>query len=549
MKMASTSAVGNLKEELNCSICWNIYTEPVSLSCGHNFCRSCIEKNWDKKDTGPGYSCPECRAEYAQKPILHKNLKLSNIIERFEATQMNEEPPKIFCDFCLDSPLPAVKTCMNCEASLCEHHLRKHSEKAAQKNHLLIEPASSLEDRKCSDHEKLIEYYCLDDHSCICVTCYVAGPHKNHDIRILKDIHNETKASLSEKLENLQSCRLTLEEATKELQGTEVNLKKDSAILRKQISDLFQEIRMLLTKQEKQILDTVITEKNINLSKVLKKIQELEIKREVITHLIQEVQDLKNQKDPLFFIKDFKSTYERISNNNTEVETLRVSWKKLDESTISTIKQETKRIFEMLNTLIFDHPVHSNDEVSEERVPLEDENEEDNLPDSMKPTGTTGEVRRTQYTSLFCKDVPVRLVLEKPARSSMKITTRGVQESSRSPVLQERSMQLATSEQAVVAQLVEETVSRPSARLPMSQEVMQERFRLEDYYAEDHIMEHTRSEDTESTISAADNLVYYAEFEEEGGEMPYVMEDSLDEEYLDVLYMRKRRDKFSTKSV
>uniref|UniRef100_UPI00398EBEC2 E3 ubiquitin-protein ligase Midline-1-like isoform X1 n=2 Tax=Pristiophorus japonicus TaxID=55135 RepID=UPI00398EBEC2 len=475
---------------------------------------------------------------------------------------MNEEPLKIFCDFCLESPLPAVKTCMNCEASLCEHHLRKHSEKAAQKNHLLIEPASSLEDRKCSDHEKLIEYYCLDDHSCICVTCYVAGPHKNHDIRILKDIHNETKASLSEKLEKLQNCRTTLEEATKELQGTEVNLKKDSAILRKQISDLFQEIRMLLTKQEKQILDTVITEKNINLSKVLKKIQELEIKREVITHLIQEVQDLKNQKDPLFFIKDFKSTYERISNNNTEVEKLKVSWKKLDVTTISTIKQETKRIFEMLNTLIFDHPVQSNDEVLEDRFQLEDENEEENLPDSMKPVGS-GDIRRTQYTSLFCKDVPIPLVLERPARSSIKITTRGAQEASQSPPPQERSMQLATSEQAVVAQLVEETVSRPSARLPMSQGVMQERSRSDDYDEEDTLTENLyrrrhrcefkeyfrRGEDSESTISTTDTLVYYAEFEEEGGEMPYLMEDSLDEEYLDVLYMRKQRDKFTTKSV
>ncbi|XP_041050323.1 uncharacterized protein LOC121281444 [Carcharodon carcharias] len=431
----------------------------------------CIEKNWDKKDTGPGYSCPECRAEYAQKPVLHKNLKLSNIIERFEATQMNEEPPKIFCDFCLDNPLPAVKTCMNCEASLCEHHLRKHSEKTAQKNHLLIEPASSLEDRKCSDHEKLIEYYCLDDHSCICVTCYVAGPHKNHDIRILKDIHNETKASLSEKLEKLQSCRATLEEATKELQGTEMNL------------------------------------------------------------------------------KDFKSTYERISNNNTEVEKLKVSWKKLDETTISTIKQETKQIFEMLNMIIFDHPVQSNDEVVEERFAMEDENEEENLPESLKPVGS-GDIRRTQYTSLFSKDVPVQLVLERPARSSIKITTRGAQETSQSPSPQERSMQLVTSEQAVVAQLVEETVSRPSTRLPASQEAMQERFRLDDYDEEDILTENLRGEDSESTISTTDNLLYYAaEFEEEGGEMPYVMEDSLDEEYLDVLFMRKRRDSFTTKSV
>eukprot|EP00062_Callorhinchus_milii_P020279 gi/632975848/ref/XP_007904455.1/ PREDICTED: uncharacterized protein LOC103186970 [Callorhinchus milii] len=460
--MASTSAVGNLKEELNCSICWNIYTEPVSLTCGHNFCRKCIEKNWDKRDTVQVYSCPECRAEYNQKPVLQKNLKLCNIIERFEATQMNEEPIKILCDFCLDDPFPAVKTCMNCEASLCEHHFRKHSEKAAQKNHVLIEPASSLEDRKCSDHEKLIEYYCLDDHSCICVTCYVAGPHKNHDIRILKDIHNETKASLSEKLDKLQSSRASLEEATKELQGTEMNLKKDSATLRKQISDLFQEIRMLLTKQEKQILDTVISEKNLNLSKVLKKIQELEIKREVITHLIQEVQDLRNQKDPLFFIKDFKSTYERISNNNTEVEKLKVSWKRLDETTISNIKQETKRIFETLNTLIFDHPVQSNNEGVEDKFGMEDETEEENISDTMRSIGN-GDIIRNPYSSVFCKDVPESWVVQR-TDSRTKTICPGDQTASWILSSQEQPTQLTTSQQAVVVELMEGAVARPSAK-------------------------------------------------------------------------------------
>ncbi|XP_059845886.1 E3 ubiquitin-protein ligase TRIM8-like [Hypanus sabinus] len=549
--MASTSAVGNLKEELNCSICWNIYTEPVSLSCGHNFCRTCIENNWDKKITGPGYSCPECRAEYAQKPVLQKNLKLSNIIERFEATQVNEEPSKILCDFCLDSPFPAVMTCTNCEASLCEHHLRKHSERAAQKNHLLIEPASSLEDRKCSDHEKLIEYYCLDDQCCICVTCYVAGSHKNHDIRILKDVCNEKKSSLSEKLEQLHSFRITLEQTTKDLQRTEVNLKKDSATLRKQISDLFQEIRMLVTKQEKQILDTIITEKNTNLSKVLKKIQELQIKREVVIQLIQGVQDLKNQKDPLFFIKDFKSTHERILSNNIEVETIKVIWKMLEETTIMTIKQETKRIFEMISKLILDHRTQPDGEVTEE---MKDQSGEDNLSDYLKPTASE-DVRRLQHTSSFCKDMPAPLLLEKPVKSNIKVTSRGDQE-----VLWSPELQLSTSEQAAATHVVEETFLRPSARLrfqdllflapnAMSQEVMEETYQFDDYYEEDYLTEHMISEDSESNASIPENLMYYTEIEEEGGETPYVMEGSQHDEYMNVLYMRKRRDKVTTKSI
>uniref|UniRef100_A0A6I8PYA4 Uncharacterized protein n=1 Tax=Xenopus tropicalis TaxID=8364 RepID=A0A6I8PYA4_XENTR len=31
-----------MQRELICPLCWNIYTDPVTLPCGHNFCRSCI---------------------------------------------------------------------------------------------------------------------------------------------------------------------------------------------------------------------------------------------------------------------------------------------------------------------------------------------------------------------------------------------------------------------------------------------------------------------------------------------------------------------------
>ncbi|XP_062908798.1 uncharacterized protein LOC134348925 isoform X2 [Mobula hypostoma] len=264
------------------------------------------------------------------------------------------------------------------------------------------------------------------------------------------------------------------------------------------------------------------------------KIQELQIKREVVIQLIQGVQDLKNQKDPLFFIKDFKSTYERILNNNTEVETIKVIWKMLEETTIMTIKQETKRIFEMISKLILDHHAQPHGEVTEE---MNDQNGEDNLSDYLKPTASE-DVRRFQHTFSFCKDMPVPLLLEKPVKSNVKVTSRGDQEALWSPELQ-----LAASEQAVVTHLAEETVLRPSARLPMSQEVMEETCQFDDYYEEDYLTEHMKSEDNESNASIPENFMYYTGFEEEGGEMSYVMENSQDDEYLNVLYMRRRRDK------
>ncbi|OCT62503.1 hypothetical protein XELAEV_18043586mg [Xenopus laevis] len=57
-------AAANLREELDCSICLSIYTDPVSLLCGHSFCQGCIEGLLDTQEGSGGYSCPECRAGY-----------------------------------------------------------------------------------------------------------------------------------------------------------------------------------------------------------------------------------------------------------------------------------------------------------------------------------------------------------------------------------------------------------------------------------------------------------------------------------------------------
>ncbi|KAG8428908.1 hypothetical protein GDO86_018911 [Hymenochirus boettgeri] len=40
-------ASADLRDELICSICTDIYSDPVTLPCGHNYCHGCIEKTWD----------------------------------------------------------------------------------------------------------------------------------------------------------------------------------------------------------------------------------------------------------------------------------------------------------------------------------------------------------------------------------------------------------------------------------------------------------------------------------------------------------------------
>ncbi|KAJ7133179.1 hypothetical protein C8R44DRAFT_611163 [Mycena epipterygia] len=50
----------------SCSICYERFTSPVSLPCGHVFCRECIRRTVDSiKSCSEQHFCPTCRGPYS----------------------------------------------------------------------------------------------------------------------------------------------------------------------------------------------------------------------------------------------------------------------------------------------------------------------------------------------------------------------------------------------------------------------------------------------------------------------------------------------------
>ncbi|XP_073502098.1 E3 ubiquitin-protein ligase TRIM11-like [Phyllobates terribilis] len=297
-------ASAELRDELNCSICLSLYTDPVSLRCGHNFCRSCIVSVLDAQEAAGGYSCPDCRAEYPERPALEKNRKLRNIVERFSSTQPDVEETRIFCTYCTKSPVPAVKSCQHCETSMCKEHLEAHNKSV---NHNLIEPTVSFMDRKCSTHNEILKYYCPIDADCICVSCWVAGDHKGHDVEPLDVASENVKGKLRPVTEKLKSKREEAEKRVHNLKDHGIEQEKKSAGLGDRVSGLFTDLRKKLDDLEKRIQGEIYRQKDQVLCSLSDLVEQVELHVNKLTKDINHLEGLCTITDPLTFLQDVNS--------------------------------------------------------------------------------------------------------------------------------------------------------------------------------------------------------------------------------------------------
>lgn len=86
------AATGNLSEEqVHCSICLDVFTNPVSIPCGHNFCQNCILGYWK---TSPLFQCPMCKKSFHKRPDISVNTVLREIAEQFKQIRVKSVEEK-----------------------------------------------------------------------------------------------------------------------------------------------------------------------------------------------------------------------------------------------------------------------------------------------------------------------------------------------------------------------------------------------------------------------------------------------------------------------
>ncbi|XP_034094402.1 probable E3 ubiquitin-protein ligase TRIML1 [Gymnodraco acuticeps] len=302
------------EDQFLCSICLDVFTDPVSTPCGHNFCKACISEHWDINIQS---QCPNCNKLFFPIPELQVNTFISEMAAQFRQSAQQKassssseqhvvKPGEVPCDVCTGTRLKALKSCLVCLESYCETHLEPHLTRAGLKKHQLIDPEENLESRMCVKHDKLLELFCKADQVCVCMLCTVLD-HKTHDVVPLKEGYEGKKAELgkteAEIQQMIQKRRLKIQEMNRS-----VELSKEGAD--REIADgvqVFTALKESVERSQAELIDTIKEKQRETEEQAEGFIKELEQEISELKKRSSEVEQLSRSKDQLHLLQSFRS--------------------------------------------------------------------------------------------------------------------------------------------------------------------------------------------------------------------------------------------------
>ncbi|KAM6977434.1 E3 ubiquitin-protein ligase TRIM35-like [Aplochiton taeniatus] len=252
--MASSSF--HPEEDLSCSVCFDIFKDPVLLSCSHSFCKACLQKYWKENKEE---QCPVCRRRFSK-----------------------EEPP---CNLALKN--------------LCEAFLQVKSQ-----------PASAGSDVLCSLHGEKLKLYCQDDQKPICLLCQTSRKHKDHICCLMEEAAQDHKEELQTALKPLQEKLKIFNKVKLKCDKTAKHIKTQTQQTEKHIKEEFKKLHQLLQEEEEARIATLKEEEEQKSQMMKEKIEGLSREISTLSDTIRVIEEELRAED-ILFLQNYKATEKR----------------------------------------------------------------------------------------------------------------------------------------------------------------------------------------------------------------------------------------------
>ncbi|MCJ8731202.1 hypothetical protein PDJAM_G00196590 [Pangasius djambal] len=366
--MASSSSLLS-EDQLQCSICLDVFTDPVSTPCGHNFCKICLKKCWD---TSPYCQCPVCKEDFPKRPELRVNIFIAELAAQFKksvqvksnsaADPLLSNTKKILCDSCTEEKLEALKSCLHCGVSLCSTHLMPHKTTTKYKKHKLIDPVENLEDYICQKHERPLELFCRDDQMCVCQFC-TEGDHKTHNTVPIEEESQLKKSHFGKKQANFQKMiqdRLRkIQELKQSVELNNKNMEKEKA----ESMEVFRALMRCIERSQAELLKLMEEKQKAAERQAEEFIKELEQEITELKRRNTELEQLSHTEDHLHLLQTYpslrrpphtKDWTDVTITSHLNLETLRRALSQLQE----TLNKEMKKLTEIMEVTLDPDTAH-----------------------------------------------------------------------------------------------------------------------------------------------------------------------------------------------
>ncbi|XP_018423892.1 PREDICTED: tripartite motif-containing protein 65 [Nanorana parkeri] len=231
----SESLKENLKNSLSCSICLELFTNPLTLSCGHTFCQTCIHGHWDSLQPQQDIFCPECRVVFPQRPEPQKNVSLHNVLEDLKKLEIKKV--------------------------LLVPMLTESGPKGAR--------------TVCQEHNQELTFYCLTEKRCICCKC-LAKSCRGHNFEDLEEQSEKEKKKLSRDFEANGHKKENVEKELDEWKGKSQNIKDFHDTLVSRMVTKFDQVRKTLEECQTLVVESVRCKEKAALAQVSDHLQLLQ---------------------------------------------------------------------------------------------------------------------------------------------------------------------------------------------------------------------------------------------------------------------------------
>ncbi|XP_059192615.1 nuclear factor 7, brain-like [Centropristis striata] len=246
---------------LSCHVCSETFRDPVSLSCNHSFCSSCLKKFWEQTKNK---NCPMCKRK-SSKEHFWVNFPLKELADSFAGRQKSGS---------------------------------SETEKEEKKLEVV-----------CSKHPEETRLFCKDEDRAVCPVCEFSLL-QSHKVVPIEQAVSDLKDQLKSDLQYLQDKRDKYKQVEKTYNEVSQQSKKQLLSTERQIRAEFNKLHQFLKEEEESRLAALREEeeqKGKTISREMKRIQEqISSLSDSISAVEEEL-----QKHKVPFLSSYKATQTR----------------------------------------------------------------------------------------------------------------------------------------------------------------------------------------------------------------------------------------------